>query len=148
MRTVTLRRSSDPWAELAKMQRDLLRLMGDWEPTSRPSAYPPANLYRSDDRYELRLEVPGVDPTTLELTTLRQELTVKGERRAPELPEGAGRQRAERRYGAFRRTFVLPDDADSDRVEAHYRDGVLVLLVPTKAEARPRQISLTRTEEP
>jgi HSP20 family protein len=111
------------------------------EETARPFA-PSLDIFEYADRYELRLDLPGVAKDALKVAFEDGVLTVSGERKAPELPEGV-RARSERWSGSFARSFELPDDADPATVEAKLADGVLALFVK-KAEARkPRQISIS-----
>jgi len=142
MRTTFPNRSNDPWAELARMQRELARLTSPWDAAPRSRVYPPANFYQSEDHFLLRFEMPGVDPASLDITTRRDELAITGERRPPEVEGDASYHRRERRFGTFRRTFTLPDAIDGERVEATYRDGILDIRIPRPEEAKPRQIQV------
>ena len=138
----TLFANSDPWRELTRMQRELARLMSPFETAARPGVYPPANLYHSADAYLLRLEMPGVDASSLEIQSQRNELAITGERKCPEVPDDASYHRRERRFGKFRRTFALPESVDGEHADASYREGVLEVFLPKRPEAKPRQIAV------
>ena len=102
-------------------------------------AFPPVNLYESQDGYVLTAELPGVAPEALEIALEGATLTLRGERKA-DLEEGASVHRCERPSGPFRRAFELPVPIDADKVEAVHRHGVLTLRLPKAPEHRPRQI--------
>jgi len=104
-------------------------------------AFPPVNLYETEDAYVLTAEVPGLAPEELEISLEGATVTLRGERKvAPE--EGASVHRSERPSGAFRRAFDLPVPIDAEKVEAVHRHGVLTLRLPKAPEHRPRQISV------
>jgi HSP20 family protein len=77
----------------------------------------------------------------------RNVLTVKAERRPAELPEGVEMQVAERPLGAFSRQLFLGDSLDAERIEAVYDAGVLTLRIPIAAQAKPRKIAITTTDD-
>ena len=68
-------------------------------------------------------------------------LTIKGERKTPSFDQG-GWHRRERGYGRFNRTLELPTDVESDKVEAHFKHGVLLIELPKREEAKPRRIEV------
>ena len=87
-------------------------------------------------------DLPGVDPASIDVQMEKNVLTLKGERKAETLPEGAQLTRGERRHGAFDRRFVLPDSADADGIVANGRHGVLEIVIPKKAQSAPRRIAI------
>jgi HSP20 family protein len=92
------------------------------------------------------MDVPGVDPASVDITLEGGVLTVSGERVPFTGPRDADEQgelmRSERGQGRFYRRFVLPDTVDSDRVKATNRHGVLELTIPKHAKALPRRIKV------
>ena len=90
---------------------------------------------------DVYLFAAGLDPKKLDLTIQQNLLIVSGTRPAPAQTE-ADYYRKERYDGEFRRVITLPDDVDSDRVQASYRDGVLQITVQRREASRPRQISV------
>lgn len=90
-----------------------------------------------DDLYEIRAELPGVDPEEdIEVTVLDGRVTITAERSRPE--DGYGR--SEFSYGTFHRTLLLPDGADEDDVNAVYDRGILTVSVPLSDEHRIEKI--------
>ncbi len=127
--------------EMERMQRQMNRLSGQVAGPSR--VYPPINIYDAADGYHLRVELPGIDPDTLDVTVTRNEVVLKGERKAPELAEGARYHRRERDFGKFSRAFAMPDNIDPERVEATYRDGVLDVVLARQPETGPRKVAIS-----
>jgi len=127
--------------ELEQMQRQMERLSG--QVAGRSRVYPPINIYDAMEGYHLRVELPGIDPDTLDVTVTRNEVVLAGERVAPELPDGARYHRRERDFGTFSRAFAMPDNIDPERVKASYRDGVLDVTLARQPEAGPRKVAIT-----
>jgi len=101
-----------------------------------------ANLYQSGDAFEMRLEVPGMDKDALDIKIQGNYLEISG-KREQDVPEGYKVHKTERLNGTFSRSFTLPDDVDSARVEAKLKDGVLYLTLPKSEAAKPRQIAIS-----
>ncbi len=107
---------------------------------------PPVDITEYPDRFELAVDLPGVDPDKVEVTLEDGVLSLSGERQPP-TPKGNGNQdesrmRIERRYGRFYRRFVLPETVDAERVQATGRNGVLEITIPKQAKALPRRIKV------
>jgi HSP20 family protein len=111
------------------------------EPTEiEPSAWTPAlDLTETPEEIRLWIDLPGVDPNTVELTVTGPQLSLRGDRRAPEVEDGR-RHSAERVYGPFFRQVALPSEVDVDAVEAQSRNGVLEIRLPKAQAVRPRTI--------
>jgi HSP20 family protein len=69
-------------------------------------------------------------------------LTIRGERKREEMKENETVHRVEREYGVFERSFSLPRSADSEKIQAKYKDGVLSLTVPKREEAKPKSLKI------
>ena len=106
----------------------------------------PLDAYRSGDEYVIAFDLPGVSPDAIELDVERNVLTVKAERRSPEVSEDVEMQVAERPLGAFSRQLFLGETLDADRIEANYDSGVLTLRIPIAEQAKPRRIAVTATD--
>jgi len=103
--------------------------------------YPPINVGITPEQVDVYLFVPGVERKTLEITIHQNLLTLRGERRLMR-EAGAEYYRKERFSGEFHRAVNLPEDADPDRVDAHYEEGVLHITVGRRESAKPRQIEV------
>lgn len=106
---------------------------------------PQADAKGKEDAYEISLELPGIAEKDVDITLTDDVLTVKGEKRASREEKGADYFIAERSYGAFQRAFRLPADADTGKVSADMKDGVLTITVPRTSTPRgARKISVTK----
>jgi len=83
--------------------------------------------------------VPGVDPSTIEVSMDKSILTLKGERTLDNAEQAGKLARRERAHGVFHRRFALPESADADGITAHGKFGVLEISIPKKAETTPRR---------
>lgn len=103
--------------------------------------YPRINLSADDNNYYLEALVPGIDPKDIDLNLMQGTLTLSGERKADE-SNGRTWHRHERGAGKFMRTIELPDAVDSSKVEAEYRNGVLLITLPKPQSEKPKKISV------
>lgn len=102
-----------------------------------PASYePPADLSEMEAGVELRLEMPGMTADDIEVVAGDGRLTIRGEKTVAESETGRAFLHRERYFGAFSRTFTLPDELDPLQAEATVRDGVLTVSVPAKPAAR------------
>ena len=140
----------DMLARLGQMQREMDQIVSGVRPdshasraqTHRASVYPPMNVYNDGETFIVRAEVPGVEPSTLDLEVVGDTVTVRGERTALEIPEGASYHRRERDFGRFRRALTLPEKVDNQKVIATCKDGILEIRLPHAEEAKARKISI------
>lgn len=107
----------------------------------------PMDAYRKDDSFLIRLDLPGVDPESLDLTVEENVLTVRAERPVPPQSDEVESVIAERPYGTFSRQVFLGTNLDTEHIEAEYEAGVLTLVIPVAEHAKPRRISVTRNPD-
>jgi HSP20 family protein len=100
------------------------------------------DAYRIDDTFYIDIDLPGVDPASIDVTVDRKVLTVRAERKRPE-QEGLRMLVAERPMGTVTRQVFLSDNLDTDRLEARYDNGVLTLSIPVLETAKPRKIEVS-----
>lgn len=103
---------------------------------------PAVDIAEYGDRFVLHADVPGVDPTTIEVTLEKGVLTLSGSREVAAEPAGVERRRIERTAGRFHRRFSLPDTVDSEAVTARGNNGVLEIVIPKRPTAQPRRITV------
>lgn len=125
---------TDPFRELDRLTEQLFGTV------TRPVAMP-IDAYREDDWFYVNVDLPGVDPDSIDLTVDQNVLTVKAER--PSAGKDVELVVAERPHGTFTRQLFLGDTLDTDKLEAEYNAGVLTLRVPVAEQARPRRISVS-----
>jgi HSP20 family protein len=138
----------DPWGVMPRLQDEINRLFNNRENDSSSATatwIPPVDIHEYGDRFELYVDLPGVDPSQVELTLDGGILTLSGERREQATNrngEDAQARRTERGHGHFHRRFVLPDTADGEKVNAMGKNGVLTVTIPKQAKAMPRRIQI------
>lgn len=101
----------------------------------------PMDAVRRGDHVELRFDVPGIDPKSIELTVEKNVLTVKGER-SWWPAEGDEILARERTQGTFSRQVLLGEALDVDHVDATYEHGVLTVKIPVAEQAKPRKVEI------
>jgi HSP20 family protein len=141
MRFLTTAPTHDPFAHLGRLRREMDRLFECAAPTVRDTWAPPLTLHETESAFEVRLPVPGAEPESLDIQLERNVLSISGERAG--VPDDATRRFAgERPTGKLRRSLELPTAVDPSGVEAHLRDGVLIVKLQKAAEALPRRITV------
>jgi HSP20 family protein len=142
----------EPWTVVSQLQNEINRVFGnlnDGESSSATADWMPAvDIKEYADRFELLVDVPGVDPKHVEITLDNSVLTLSGERRDEQSVQNNAQgevqqQRRERHLGRFHRRFILPQTVDAEKVTATGRDGVLAISIAKHAKAQPRRISVS-----
>lgn len=105
------------------------------------------DVLRFDEHFEVHIDLPGVDPASIDLTVDGRDLTLTADRSA-ELPEGATLVSKGRSTGSIRRSFHLGQRLDTADVAADYADGVLKVTIPVSETAKPRKIAVGGTPAP
>ena len=130
--------------------RELDRLLGEGLRSATASTSLPMDLYREGDRFIGLIDMPGVDPASIDIDVEDRTLTVRAEGRSPIDGDGQWLMH-ERQSGAFARQLALGKGLATDKIEADYTDGVLRLVIPVAEEAQPRKIAVShgtqRTEQ-
>ncbi len=103
---------------------------------------PAVNIQEKDDRYLIEAELPGLSEKDLKLELKDGVLTLTAEKKeeTEEKAKDATWIRRERRESRYARSFELPDNADGEKIEARFKDGLLTVELPKKPEASPRQV--------
>jgi len=105
-------------------------------------AFPALNVGTTEDAVEIYAFAPGLDPAKVDVSVDNGLLTVSGERAEDNVGEKDTVYARERFAGAFRRVVSLPDEADTARVEASYRNGILKIVVPKREASKPKRIEI------
>lgn len=129
----------DPWAELATLQRDLVRSSSQWQPA--------ADVYRTDEAFVVRLDVPGIREQDLSVRTEDGRLIVSASRTTDHEVARESWVRRERATGEFTRTFTLPEGANPEVISAGLDRGVLEIRIPHAPERQPREIPIQLTQD-
>ncbi len=137
---------SSALAEMERLRREMDRLLGavtsEFETMAGANVFPPVVVSEDKDNFYVRAELPGVDPKDINISVVGKTLTIEGERKPPEVGEGARYHRREREYVRFSRVIGLPADVEPSKVEAKAKDGVLTVVLPKAEAAKPKQITV------
>ncbi len=142
-------RWSDPFREFAQLQDRVNRVFTDAyghsdEGLMTAGAWvPPVDIFQSGaHELVLKAELPDMKREDIDITVDNGTLTIRGEKKLATDVKEEQFHRIERRYGSFSRSFSLPPSIDAGKVSADYRDGVLTVKLPTREEAKPRQVKV------
>ena len=122
--------------------RQMDRFFADSFRGTSAGAVMPMDLYRAGETFTALIDLPGVDPSTIDIDVEDRMLTIRAERPDVEV-DGAKWLSHERQTGTFARQLSLGRGLALDKIEAKYRDGVLRLTIPVAEEAKPRKISVS-----
>jgi HSP20 family protein len=127
-----LRRQLDRFFDEAPLQRrsgemEAFERFMTWQGT------PPVDFVERDGDYEITAELPGLDHKDVEVTVANGALVIHGEKKMEREEKGRGAYFTERRYGSFRRSFRLPQNAEVDGIAASFEKGVLKVTIPKAA---------------
>ena len=143
----------NPIRELEDMRKDLDKLFEGFSyPVTRgrfqPQRVTPGmivpNVEMFDRKAEIvvKAELPGVGKDDIDLTVTKEALPIKGEVKKEEEIQEDDYYLSERRYGSFSRTLPLPAEIDSSKVKAHFRNGILEIILPKKEDVKPQEIKV------
>jgi HSP20 family protein len=127
---------TDPFRELERLSQQVFG--GPGTPT-RPSAMA-MDAWREGEEFIVEFDLPGIDPSSVDLDVERNVLTVRVER--PLLNQEHEVLVAERPRGVFSRQLILGDNLDTSKIHAGYASGVLTLRIPVAEQAKPRKIQI------
>ncbi len=127
----------DPFQEMDRMVSSLVS-------NARQSGGMPMDLFRTGDHYVLSMDLPGVDPGTIDVSVEDRTLTVRAERTQRSESDAQWLVR-ERPAGTFARQLTVGRGLALDSISASYADGVLSLTIPVSEEAKPRKIEVAHT---
>jgi HSP20 family protein len=149
---MTLTRLPAPVDDFEVTRRALDRIFEDpwfrpltWFPTSVEAAWPPMDVYSTDEAHLIEVALPGVKPADVKVSVEGSTLAISGTYQHAAERTDAGYAIREIREGAFRRSLTLGGGIQPDRIKAEFKDGLLKLTIPRAEEAKPRQIEVKVT---
>lgn len=128
---------TDPFRELDRFAQQVLG-------TAARPAVMPMDAWREGEEFVVEFDLPGIEADSLDIDIERNVVTVRAER--PGVDPNREMLASERPRGVFSRQLVLGENLDTDRIVASYDEGVLRLRVPVAEKAKPRKISVGRSE--
>jgi HSP20 family protein len=133
----------EPWALVNRLQKDIDRLFSAPQTTAADTGawLPPVDIHEEEGQFVVNVDLPGVDPKAVEITSEKGVLTIRGHR-AEVRTENREPRRVERISGEFQRRFTLPETADIQNIKAKAVNGVLEIAIPKLAQVQPHRISV------
>jgi HSP20 family protein len=148
---MTLARFS-PISDVVSLREAMDRLFEDsfirptsWTGMAAGQLAVPVDLWETKDAYHIAADLPGLTPNDIEINATSDAVTFSGELKQTNDVANEGWLRQERRTGKFTRSFTLPVQIDPNKVEAHFTNGVLELVVPKAESTKPRSIKINAT---
>lgn len=129
----------DPFADFDRLTRQV------WG-GARDAGFMPVDAYRQGDRFWLHLDLPGVDPDSIDVTVEKNTLSISAQR-SWQRDSDIQVLLNERPTGTFSRQFFLGESLDADQIEAGYDHGVLTVSIPVAETAKPRKIEVGTVQE-
>ena len=130
------------WQEIDQLQREMNRLFdttGKGQLFNAP-AYPAINIWVNDDGQIISAEMPGLSPEEINIDVTGDALSISGERKPEPAAQDAYFHRRERSFGSFSRTIQLPFMVDTAKVEANFKNGILLIRLPRADADKPKKI--------
>lgn len=103
---------------------------------------PRVDIEEFEKSYSIHMELPGVSKKDVTINVKENILTIEGEKKSGKDSKSDKYHRSERVFGKFHRTFRLPDQVDTEKIEAVFNDGILTVSIPKLEEALPKQIEI------
>jgi len=141
----------DPFQNLATLQEQVNRLFEapfagrHGEGSSLTSWAPAVDIYETENELVIKADLPDINEKDLDVRVENNMLTIRGERKFEQKVKEENYLRIERTYGTFSRSFSLPTTVSTESIQAEYKNGVLTVQLPKRAESKPRQVKVNVT---
>ena len=137
----------DPFRNLSSLQEQVNRLFdSSFKATADNSALttwaPAVDIDETENELVIKADLPDVDEKDIDVRVEASMLTIRGERKFEESVKEDNYLRVERAYGSFSRSFSLPDTVNTEAIQANYKNGVLRVQLPKRAESKPKQVKI------
>ena len=137
----------EPFRNFSSLQEQVDRLFESDFPSrgseSTLTAWAPAvDVYETEDELVIKADLPDVSENDLDVRVENNMLTIHGERKFEQKVKEENYLRMERSYGSFSRSFSLPNSVNTEAIKAEYKDGVLNITLPKRAESKPKQVKV------
>lgn len=140
----------DPFRNLSTLQEQVNRLFdSNFATRSDNSALttwaPPVDIYETENELVVKADLPDMNEKDLDVRVENNMLTIRGDRRFAQEVKEDNYLRVERAYGSFSRSFSLPNTVNTEAIKAEYKNGVLTVELPKRAESKPKQVKISVT---
>ena len=141
----------EPFRDLMAMQDRMTRLFDEtlsriWkEEVPRGVWSPPVDILEKGNEVILKIDLPEMNQNEIDIKVEENTLIIQGERKFVKETSDTNYLQIERPYGTFQRTFAIPRGIDQEKIKAGYKDGVLRIVLPKKADSYPKQITVEET---
>ena len=132
----------DPFEEMNRLHDHFFR---GWGANNRQAFQLAVDIREDEKAFVVEADVPGLSAGDINVDVEKNVLTIRGEHNTEKQETEGKYRRVERQYGAFSRSFTLPETVDSESIGADLADGVLTLTLPKKEAPTPRKISVKST---
>ena len=138
----------DPFRNISGLQEQVNRLFesnlrGRTDESALTTWAPYVDIYETENELVLKADLPEVAEKDIDIHVENNLLTIRGERKFEQKVKEENYLRVERAYGAFSRSFSLPNTVDTEAIKAEYKNGVLTVVTPKRAESKPKQVKIT-----
>jgi HSP20 family protein len=136
-----------PTSSLSPFRREVDRLFGSvfdspFFEFQRSGLVPALDFSESEDAYNVKVELPGVEEKDISITLADGNLEIKGEKKVEKEEKAELCYCSERRYGSFSRVVEIPSSVDAEKVTATFKNGILEVALPKKEEAKPKEVKI------
>lgn len=135
------------FSELDRIWRDLGRVVegrpGKGSRLLSAGVYPLLNVSQDHENFYVRAEIPGLQLDDLNISVTGRSVAISGERKIESEDPKSRYHRKERESGKFRRQFNLPSDLNAEKVQARYRNGILMIVLPKAESAKPKRVTIS-----
>jgi HSP20 family protein len=138
----------EPFRDLMVMQDRMTRLFDEtlsriWKEEVPPGVWsPPVDIMEKENEVVLKMDLPEMNQNEIEIKVEENTLIIQGERKFVKESPDASYLQIQRPFGTFQRTFALPRGIDQEKIKASYKDGVLRVALPKRADRHPKQIAV------
>jgi HSP20 family protein len=136
--------SREPFRTLQEEMDNLIsRFETEWNGEQLPRLMTPSlDLSETDDSLQVRMDMPGIKPSDIDIEVIGNTLRISGERKEEKEEKGKMYYRMERHYGTFARMVTLPCEVNENKIEAECHDGVLTLTLPKTEQSKSKKIKV------
>lgn len=130
-------------AQMNRVFDQAFRNQGRPDDSSVAAWAPAVDIYETENELVLKADIPDLNEKDLDVQVENNMLTIRGERKFEQQVKEESYLRVERTYGSFMRSFALPNTINTENIRADYKNGVLTVTLPKRAESRPKQVKIS-----